>query len=69
MAGDEVIGTREAFFLMLQEPAVNKKLGVSKQTVTNWKSYVHEGKVSLDKMEEMLLKYGAEVVQEKIWKL
>jgi hypothetical protein len=55
---------------MLQERGVYKKLGVDRATVSNWKRYLSSGKtVSLDKMEDMLIKYGAIPVKEKIWKL
>jgi len=39
--------------------------------VSNWKKYIETGsaRVTTDKMEEMLLKYGAEVAKEKVWKL
>lgn len=66
----EVKGTKEAFVQMLSERGVYKKLGVDRSTVANWKTYLKEGRsISLDKMEEMLLKYGASVVQEKVWKV
>lgn len=64
----QITGTREAFAAMLQERGVYKKLGVTKGTAHNYKRYLKEGKsISLDKMEQMLLKYGASVVQEKVW--
>ncbi len=64
-----ITGTRTAFLKMTAERGVYKKLGVERSTVANWKKQLSEnGKgVSLDKMEEMLLKYGASVVQEKVW--
>lgn len=63
-----ITGTREAFSAMLQERGVYKKLGVTRATANNYKRYLKEGKsISLDKMEEMLLKYGAAVIQDKIW--
>ncbi|MDR0266046.1 hypothetical protein [Sphingobacterium sp. 2149] len=66
----EVKGTKEAFVQMLSERGVYKKLGVDRSTVANWKTYLKEGRsISLDKMEEMLLKYGASVVQEKVWEV
>ena len=67
LANMEIVGTKEAFLNMLQERGVYKKLGVDRRTASNWKRYAAEGKISLDKMEEMLIKYGAEVVQEKVW--
>ncbi|MNK30193.1 hypothetical protein D3C87_486080 [compost metagenome] len=66
----EVKGTKEAFVQMLSERGVYKKLGVDRSTVANWKTYLKQGRsISLDKMEEMLLKYGASVVQEKVWEV
>ncbi|MCY4781745.1 hypothetical protein ORI89_19015 [Sphingobacterium sp. UT-1RO-CII-1] len=66
----EVTGTREAFAQMLSERGVYKKLGVDRSTVAGWKRRLSEGhSISLDKMEEMLLKYGCTVIQEKVWKV
>lgn len=65
-----IVGTRQAFEKMISERGVYKKLGVERSTVATWKIYLREGKsLSLDKMEEMLFKYGAVAVQEKIWQL
>jgi|GEM_PF-1435082 len=64
----QIEGTRKAFETMLQERGVYKKLGVDTSTVANWKTYLREGKsISLDKMEEMLMRSGAQVKQEKVW--
>jgi hypothetical protein len=60
-----VIGTEKAFLEMLNERGVYKRLGVDRSTVSNWKK--QRQKVSLDKMEEMLVKAGASVVNEKSW--
>lgn len=66
----KITGTREAFAHMLQERGVYKKLGVARSTVSTWKIYLERGeKISLDKMEEMLLKYGASVDREKVWEV
>ncbi len=66
----KVTGTKEAFEKLISERGVFHKLGVDKATVANWKRYVQEGKsISLDKMEEMLLRAGATVVKEKVWNL
>lgn len=63
-----VTGTREAFRRMLEERGVSNKLDVDRSTVSNWKVYLREGKkISLEKMEEMLQRYGAKVVRDKIW--
>lgn len=63
-------GTRSAFEAMISERGVYKKLGVERSTVSTWKIYLREGKsISLEKMEEMLIKGGATVVQDKVWKV
>ena len=65
-----VTGTIEAFATLIAERGIYKKLGVDRSTVAGWKRYLREGRsISLDKMEEMLLKAGANVVQEKVWNL
>jgi hypothetical protein len=64
----EIEGTKQAFETMLQERGIYRKLGVDTSTVANWKTYLKKGQsISLDKMEEMLLKAGATIAQEKIW--
>lgn len=65
-----VTGTRAAFEALISERGIYKRLGVSISTVSTWKIYLREGKsISLDKMEEMLLKAAAVVVQEKVWEV
>lgn len=66
----EIEGTREAFAAMIQERGIFRRLGVERSTVATWKMYLRDGKkISLDKMEEMLIKGGAAVKQEKIWEV
>jgi hypothetical protein len=66
----KINGTREAFSTILEEKNVYLRLGVDRATVSTYKKYLREGKsISIDKMEEMLKKYGATVVQEKVWEL
>lgn len=66
----KITGTREAFASILEEKNVYLKLGVERATVSTYKIYLREGKrVSIDKMEEMLLKYGAKPVKEKVWSM
>jgi hypothetical protein len=63
-----VEGTRVAFETLISERGIYKRLGVERSTVATWKIYLREGKsISLDKMEEMLIKAGATVAQEKVW--
>ncbi|MEJ2905065.1 hypothetical protein WAE58_21650 [Pedobacter panaciterrae] len=64
----QIVGTKEAFVAMLNERGIYKKLEVERSTVSSWKIRMKSGDgVSLDKMEEMLIKSGATVVQEKVW--
>ncbi len=65
--------TKEAFIKMISNRGVYKTLGVDRSTVSVWKLSI-AGKIdrqppTTDKMEEMLLRYGATIVTEKIWKL
>lgn len=70
MTTEKIIGTKEAFLKMISERGVYKKLGVDRCTVAAWKRSI-DGRdargLSLDKMEEMLIKGGWKVFQEKIW--
>ena len=60
--------TRAVFGQFLEIKGTHQYLGVSAPTVSNWKRYLARGEqISLDKMEEMLLRFGAEVKQEKVW--
>ena len=66
----KITGTKEAFTQMIQERAIYKKLGVERSTVAGWKIYLKAGeKISLDKMEEMLCKYGAVQVKAAVWEV
>jgi hypothetical protein len=66
----DVTGSRQAFEALLQERGIYKRLGVSMATVSNWRAYLKAGNsISIEKMEEILEKAGATVVQEKVWNL
>lgn len=66
----QIEGTKAAFTALISERGIYKRLGVERSTVSGWKAYLREGKsISLDKMEEMLLKAGAKVVQPVIWEV
>lgn len=54
---------------MIARRGVYKQLGVDRSTVSNWRSLLKTDGITLDKMEEMLLKYGARVLHEKEWQL
>lgn len=66
----KITGTKEAFAAILRERGVYRKLGVDRSTVANYRAYLRDGKwVSMDKMEEMLHRYGAFVAREKVWEV
>ncbi|KEQ31208.1 hypothetical protein N180_02870 [Pedobacter antarcticus 4BY] len=66
----QVEGTKAAFEAMIKERGIYKRLGVDTSTVANWKAYLREGKsISLDKMEEMLFRSGAQIVTNKVWRI
>jgi transcriptional regulator with XRE-family HTH domain len=69
----KITGTQAAFLAMLEERGVYAKLGVSRSTVSNWKRSIEgngdQQPPTIDKMEEMLQKYGATVVKDKVWKI
>lgn len=66
----QVEGTKEAFAALISSRGVYKTLDVSATTVRGWRMRLKEGKlISLDKMEEMLLKAGASVVSERVWEV
>lgn len=69
MASEKITGTKEAFTEMIYRRGIYKYLDVDRSTVANWKTLLVEGGITIDKMEEMLLKYGATVISEKKWKL
>jgi len=67
-----IIGTKNAFREMLKEKNVHKIVGLSAPTVSNWRRAI-EGKgdmmPTIDKMEDILIRFGAEVASEKSWML
>ena len=66
----QIAGTRQAFAEMIKVRGIYKRLGVERSTVSTWKIYIREGKnISLDKMEEMLIKGGSTVVSDIQWQI
>jgi hypothetical protein len=69
----KVTGTREAFLRMLSQRGVYRQLDVSRSTANNWKRALLGDDLNniptLDKMEELLNKFGAFVQTEKVWQL
>jgi hypothetical protein len=68
-----VHGTREAFMRMLSERGVYKKIGVSRTTANNWKRAILGDDLrnipTINKMENLLNKFGAFVITEKVWEM
>jgi len=66
----QIEGTRQAFNLLIQERGIYKRLGVDRSTVATWKIYLNDGKkISLDKMNEILIRGGAEMKQDALWEI
>ena len=68
----EITTTKKAFAELIAEPASSERLGVARSRVSEWKAWLRGdgGKaISLEKMEELLEKAGAVVVQEKVWRM
>lgn len=59
--------TREAFEQLIRQRAWYVDLEISETTATNLKANFKKGKISLDKMEEILTRAGFKVKQEKLW--
>lgn len=60
--------TKEAFEKLLDDSNTAIKLKVLQSTVRTWRARLNANKMSLDKMEELLLKSGA-TKKPEIWKL
>lgn len=62
--------TREAFIELINRRGIHHSLGVSQQTIANYRQYLKKGQlITQDTMEEMLRRGGFEVIQEKLWTL
>ena len=59
--------TREAFEQLIHKRAWYTDLDITEVTASALKSNFKKGKVTLDKMEEILNKAGFTVKQEKLW--
>lgn len=60
--------TKEAFLKLTEKRGWYKDLGIAKEAAWSLAKRVRDGEpVSTDKMEEVLVKAGAKVVQEKQW--
>jgi len=62
--------TREAFKQMIYTPAVWKLLNIPQQRVLYFRHRIkHNLPLNTDKMEELLLRFGYTVKQEKLWNI
>jgi hypothetical protein len=59
--------TKQAFIQMIQERGIHNKLGISSGQVRFYRNEIKSGKVSLDKMEDLLQKAGWTKIPEQ-WK-
>jgi len=63
------MNTKEAFAQLISQRNWQKPANINKSTAASLERRFTEGKVTLDKMEEILHACGAKVVQEKVWTL
>lgn len=61
--------TKEAFQYILDNPELVEKLGLNQSTARSLRRRFKHGKVTIDKMEELIAAAGGVVKQEKQWKL
>ena len=62
--------TREAFKHLISERGFYKKVeGLSESNARQIRKNFQEGKITIDKMEEILEKAGFKVKQEKLWEI
>lgn len=61
--------TNEAFEQIIEDRGRLKKIGINQSTIRSLRKRFYEKKLTIDKMEELLLMAGAKVKQEKLWKL
>jgi len=60
--------TEQAVNALLFDPDIYE--GLTEAEKSTWRAYrkrVKEGRLSTDKMEELLTEYGFKIVQEKLW--
>lgn len=69
---EQIEGTQVAFLKLITQKNFASKFGYNRGTVSNWKRYL-EGRakniITIDKMEEILLKHGAVKYQKECWQL
>ena len=63
----KITDTKKAFAQVLQERGIYKRLGVSMATVSNWRRALEGHDERNMPTLEMLNKYGAEGIREKVW--
>lgn len=59
--------TYEAFEQIIEDRDKLKKIGLNKSTVRSLRKRYYENKLTIDKIEEILILAGARVKQEKQW--
>ena len=66
----EITGTHAAFAELLKKRGLGAVTGIHKDVLSTYRQKLKKGiNISIDKKEEVLLKAGALVVQEKVWRL
>lgn len=61
--------TKEAFRKVIEDKAILDKIGINDSTGRSIRKRFNDGNLSTDKMEDILIKAGATIKQEKMWKI
>lgn len=69
MESQQIQGTQEAFLILINQKGFAKKYDYGKSAVSCWKNYARDGKLTIDKMEQVLTKCGAVKSQDTVWEL
>jgi hypothetical protein len=67
MENNEKLTTKDAFSALISQRAWYKSADIPESQASTLANRFKNGKVSLDKIEEILEKCGYKVLQEKMW--
>jgi hypothetical protein len=59
---------KEAFVSLTSERGWYYKIGITEKAASSAKQAFKNGKLSSDKIDELLMKAGFEIIQEELWK-
>lgn len=61
--------TNEAFKKIIEDKKTLDSIGINESTGRSLRKRFVEGKLSIEKIEEILVKTGFKIVQEKLWNI